>query len=197
MYTPLPGATYNDSFLTQKCGLPTTVAGLACGNWGVNTMQPSFQPTAGGGSVLPPQTASTIGSDLSAAGVDWAWYAGGWDDAAGVTTGPGWTNGAGPTCSNTHSKPNPAYPFCPNKNFQYHHQPFNYFAMFDPSTTAGAANRAAHLLDEQDFIGAAQASSSSCSLKPVSFIKPVGDENEHPGYASESNGSNHLVDLLQ
>jgi phospholipase C len=31
----------------------------------------------------------------------------------------------------------------------------------------------------------------------VSFIKPIGQENEHPGYASEPNGSDHLVDLLQ
>ena len=33
-------------------------------------------------------------------------------------------------------------------------------------------------------------------LKPVSFVKPIGEENEHPGYASEPNGSDHLVDLL-
>ncbi|HEV7195975.1 MAG TPA: alkaline phosphatase family protein, partial [Pedococcus sp.] len=30
-----------------------------------------------------------------------------------------------------------------------------------------------------------------------SFVKPYGSENEHPGYASESNGSDHLVDLLK
>jgi phospholipase C len=30
----------------------------------------------------------------------------------------------------------------------------------------------------------------------VSFIKPIGAENEHPGYASEHSGSSHLVDLL-
>ena len=39
-------------------------------------------------------------------------------------------------------------------------------------------------------------SSKTCDLKPVSFIKPIGQENEHPGYASEPNGSDHLVDLL-
>ena len=31
----------------------------------------------------------------------------------------------------------------------------------------------------------------------VSFVKPYGAENEHPGYASEPDGSDHLVDLLQ
>jgi phospholipase C len=43
----------------------------------------------------------------------------------------------------------------------------------------------------------APASAKACNLKPVSFIKPVGAENEHPGYASESAGSNHLIELLQ
>src|SRR3954447_9508901 len=151
MYHPLTGATYNDSFLTQMCGAATTVAGLACGDYAVNTMQPQFQPTAGGSSVLPAQAGKTIGDELSKAGVDWAWYAGGWDDAAGITNGAGWTNGTGTTCANPSSKPNPAFPYCPNKNFQYHHQPFNYYTAFDPTTAAGAANRAAHLLDEADF----------------------------------------------
>jgi phospholipase C len=30
----------------------------------------------------------------------------------------------------------------------------------------------------------------------VSFVKPIGEENEHPGYTSEPGGSSHLVDLL-
>jgi len=33
-------------------------------------------------------------------------------------------------------------------------------------------------------------------LPAVSFVKPLGENNEHPGYASESNGSSHLVDLM-
>ena len=37
----------------------------------------------------------------------------------------------------------------------------------------------------------------ACDLKPVSFVKPVGEENEHPGYASTPNGNDHLVELLQ
>ena len=39
--------------------------------------------------------------------------------------------------------------------------------------------------------------SKAGSLPTVSFVKPCGAENEHPGYASEPNGSDHLVDLLQ
>ena len=34
-------------------------------------------------------------------------------------------------------------------------------------------------------------------LNSVSFVKPVGLENEHPGYTSTSRGSHHLVELLQ
>ena len=45
--------SYNDGPLTQACGQPSTVAGLACGNYAVNTMQPSWQPSAGGSNVLP------------------------------------------------------------------------------------------------------------------------------------------------
>ena len=36
-----------------------------------------------------------------------------------------------------------------------------------------------------------------CQIKPVSFIKPVGANNEHPGYASVARGSRHTVELLQ
>jgi acid phosphatase len=90
-----------------------------------------------------------------------------------------------------------AWPICPNNLFQYHHQPFNYFAAFDRSTAAGLANRQMHLRDEQEFIELAKGSGKQCMLKPVSFVKPIGQENEHPGYASEANGSDHLVSLLQ
>jgi phospholipase C len=31
----------------------------------------------------------------------------------------------------------------------------------------------------------------------VSFVKPIGEQNEHPGYASVGSGSSHLVDLLR
>jgi acid phosphatase len=34
-------------------------------------------------------------------------------------------------------------------------------------------------------------------LRPVSFVKPLGEENEHPGYASEHHGNSHLVDLIR
>ena len=41
------------------------------------------------------------------------------------------------------------------------------------------------------------ASAKNGTLPAVSFVKPYGAENEHPGYASEPDGSDHLVDLLK
>jgi phospholipase C len=41
------------------------------------------------------------------------------------------------------------------------------------------------------------AAARSGNLPAVSFVKPIGAENEHPGYASTDNGENHLVDLLK
>jgi acid phosphatase len=189
--------------LAQSCGLPTTFPGLACGDYAVNTMTPAFQPTSGFAPRLPAQTNPTIGDRLSAGDVDWAWYSGGWSNADGDVDAPGWTNGTGPAptptgCSDPFVDPTvAAWPRCPDNLFQYHHQPFNYYAAFSTETSAGLANRAAHLRDEQEFIDLANSSTSHCALKPVSFVKPIGEENEHPGYASEPGGSDHLVSLLQ
>jgi phospholipase C len=72
--------------------------------------------------------------------------------------------------------------------FQYHHQPLNYFANYAP----GMPGRK-HLRDEKEFVSAARRG----LLPTVSFVKPYGAENEHPGYASEPDGSDHLVKLLE
>jgi phospholipase C len=164
-----------------------------CGDFAVNTIQPPYQPFQPGTAVsrrLPPQTTPTIGDRLSAAHVDWAWYSGGWSNANGDVGAPGWTNGTTPgTCTSPRTATGAVYPNCPDATFQYHHQPFNYYANYAPGTAA----RAAHLRDEVEFTAAAK----SGHLKPVSFIKPVGEENEHPGYASEDAGSRHLVDLIK
>jgi acid phosphatase len=198
-HSPL-GSAVKDPGLTASChppaGRPPTPAGVTCGDYAVNTMQPAYQPYAPGTAAamrLPPQSGKTIGDELSAAKVGWAWYSGGWSNADGDVDAPGWTNGHGPTCSDPATAAGATYPNCPNSLFQYHHQPFNYYANYAPGTAA----RAKHLRDEQEFIAAARASKRRCGLKPVSFIKPVGAENEHPGYASEAQGSDHLVSLLK
>ena len=190
---PLYHATgpVRDQPLTQVC--PSLVPGLACGDYAVNTIQPTFQPTSSNPTKLPPQTGTTIGDELSAAGVSWAWYSGGWSNADGDVGAPGWTNGNTPgVCTDPDSFPNPAWPYCPNKVFQFHHQPLNYYASFAPGTPGRT-----HLRDEQEFLQLAQSSTKECKLNSVSFIKPVGLEDEHPGYTSETRGSDHLVQLLQ
>ena len=187
LYTPTGPVL--DRALTQLC--PSLVPGRACGDYAVNTIQPTYQPFKGTPQ-LPPQTGKTIGDELSQAGVSWAWYSGGWSNADGDVGGPGWTNGTVPgVCGDPNSAPNPVWPYCPNKVFQFHHQPFNYFANYAP----GTAGRA-HLQDEKAFLDAAQSSERMCHLKAVSFVKPIGLENEHPGYTSETSGSTHLVQLL-
>jgi acid phosphatase len=200
--------TLRDGALTASCtpapNRGPTPAGVTCGDFAVNTIQPSYQPFSPGTlptRMLPPQTHATIGDRLSERGVSWAWYSGGWSNANGDIGGPGWTNGTAPlppTPTNPAPCPDPAafasarFPNCPDKLFQFHHQPFNYFANYAPGTPA----RTQHLRDEQEFIADARASTRRCRLRQVSFIKPVGAENEHPGYASATAGSSHLVDLV-
>jgi phospholipase C len=157
-----PTGAVKDAQLTQACGATANPA-VACGDYAVNTIQPS-NPPFGGGAKLPLIDDSrypNIGDRLSDAGVSWAWYSGGWNDAVAGHPGP---------------------------LFQFHHQPLNYFAAYAP----GQPGRA-HLKDETEFLDSAK----NGTLPTVSFVKPYGAENEHPGYASESQGSDHLVDLLR
>ena len=198
-----PDRTVVDGNVTQACGTPTTVAGLACGDYAVNTLQPPWEPQGSFGAVEPAADDTTkdlnIGDRMSDAGVSWAWYAGGWDNAAGNIGGPGWTNGTGPACSdpNVSASDGKTFPYCPDSSFQFHHQPFNYFQRYRPIPDAQGhetnQQRIAHLKDEQAFI----ASAKNGTLPQVSFVKPLGNENEHPGYSSEPNGSDHLVDLIK
>jgi acid phosphatase len=195
---PLYTATgpVKDTALTAPC-TASHPAGLACGDFAVNTIQPTYQPYSPGTEEshrLPPQRGATIGDRLSERGIDWAWYSGGWSNANGDVGGPGWTNGAtAGTCADPETATDAVWPNCPNELFQYHHQPFNYFEAYAPGTTA----RQRHLRDEAEFEALAGASRRHCKLKPVSIVKPIGAENEHPGYASEHTGSDHLVDLLR
>lgn len=158
-----PSTDIKDGQLTVTCPGGGNDVVAACGNFAVNTVQPSSPPFGGGAKIplIDDSVYPNIGDRMTAKGISWNWYSGGWDDAE-----------AG------H----------PGKTFQFHHQPFNYFKDYAP----GEPGRA-HLQDENNFLKAAAAG----TLPQVSFVKPYGIENEHPGYASEPNGSDHLVDLLQ
>jgi phospholipase C len=181
--------------VTQVCGAAATANGRACGDWAINTLQPPWEPQGSFGAAQPATDDTTrdlnIGDRMSDARISWAWYSGGWANANGDVGQPGWTNGSTPgTCTDPrHSTSDAQYPYCPDATFQFHHQPFNYFSRYAPGTRA----RAAHLKDEVEFFNAARHG----HLPAVSFVKPLGEENEHPGYASTSTGSNHLVKLLR
>ncbi|HEY6423137.1 MAG TPA: alkaline phosphatase family protein [Pseudonocardiaceae bacterium] len=212
-YTPPPG-TVKDQQLTEaadtsgRCtpsfaaAVPAP-AGTLCGDYAINTIQPFTQPYAPGTTVgkrLPLLHSTNIGDALSAHQVSWSWYSGGWDNAAGNngrdTThalGPGWTAGPPGTGSGTCAGSVAAgavFPNCPGPLFQFHHQPLGYFANY----ADGTPGRAGHLQDEQQFLRDA---ARPDGLPAVSFVKPIGAENEHPGYASEPAGSSHLVDLIK
>ena len=144
-------------------GLPTKDGQLTTqvtGDYAVNTIFPAQAPTINGAAQLPLLTNATIGDRLTAAGVSWNWYSGGWNDAVA-------------------GKPDPL--------FQYHHQSFNYYANYAPGTPGRE-----HLQDETNFIAAAKAG----TLPAVSFVKPIGADNEHPGYTDILTGEQHLEALI-
>jgi phospholipase C len=76
----------------------------------------------------------------------------------------------------------------PDPLFQYHHQAFAFFAKY----ADGTVGRKEHLKDEAEFLAAAQAG----DLPAVAFVKPLGEDNEHPGYASLAQGQQHVADLV-
>jgi acid phosphatase len=144
-------------------GLPTKDGQLttqATGDYAVNTIFPAQAPTIKGAPQLPLLTNATIGDRLTAAGISWNWYSGGWNDAVAGKADP---------------------------LFQYHHQAFNYYANY----AVGTPGRE-HLQDETNFIAAAKAG----TLPAVSFVKPIGADNEHPGYTDILTGEQHLEALI-
>jgi len=127
-------------------------------SFSVNHPHPATVPAE---QLVPNQTFATIGDRLSERHISWAWYSGGWNDALAGNADP---------------------------LFQYHHQPFIYFANYADGTAA----KAEHLRDETEFLAAAQAG----RLPAVSFVKPLGPQNEHPGYADLLTGERHVKDLI-
>lgn len=138
---------------------PVTPDGYA-----VNTIHPRGGPHKAGLDPMlmaPPQTAVTIGDRLSEKGIDWAWYSGGWDRAEA---------GDAP------------------EDFQYHHQPYAFFANY----ARGTAARAAHIRDDSRFA----VDLAAGRLPQVAFVKPRGLENQHPGYANLLDADRYAGDLV-
>jgi len=159
--------------------------------YAINTTQPPYQPSgiapAPGGDPqladpsrkpLPPQEAPTIGDRLTERSISWAWYAGGWNQALTDSSQPGGAS-RGVIYSNQPG----------SVNFQPHHQPYNYFRRYAPGTAA----RREHLKDLSDLL----ADIASDRLPQVAFYKPVGDQNQHPGYTDVLSGDRHIADLVR
>jgi len=158
--------------------------------YGVNTLAPPYWPTwirdperpdyskPDLPNVLVPQTHEHIGDKLSKKNVDWAWYAGAWQatldqfkDSGGIPKIP---------------------------NFQYHHQPFNYFKQQGPENPAERNKRLRDggLGDDAStnkFFADAQAG----KLPAVTFYKPQGNLNMHAGYADVASGDRHITRALK
>lgn len=158
--------------------------------YAVNTLAPPYWPTwirdpqnpdyskPDLPNVLVPQTHEHIGDKLSKKNIDWAWYAGAWQatldqfkDSGGIPKIP---------------------------NFQYHHQPFNYFKQQGPEHRAERDKRLRDggLGDEAStnrFFADAQAG----KLPAVTFYKPQGNLNMHAGYADVASGDRHIVRALK
>jgi phospholipase C len=155
------------------------------GAYAINTIQPLLAPFSPGTAAAKrllinntdpsqPGYMLNIGNRLDDAGVNWKWYSGGWTLALSNNV-----------AANTAL-------------FQFHHQPFAYYTKYAPFLDSiGTLNPAttgpqAHLQDEQAFFSDV----ASANLPPVVFIKPLGPNNEHPGYADEVTGQQHVADLV-
>ena len=190
-----PSALTNAPSLQTGNIAPLDYFGTGDGYRAVNTMQPAYQPSGNApvdasslayadpskNNTLPPQTQTTVGDQLSGAGVSWAWYAGAWTAAVADGTQLG---SVARTVIYTPSSPRA------NPDFQAHHHPFNYYANFDPATHA--ADRAAHLKDYSDLVSDAAAG----TLPAVAYYKPTGAVNMHPGYANIDDAYAHIADLV-
>ncbi|MEE4622303.1 acid phosphatase [Pseudomonas alliivorans] len=153
--------------------------------YAVNTLAPPYWPTwlrdpqnpdyskPDLANVLVPQNHEHIGDKLSRKDIDWAWYAGAWQ----VTL--------------DEFKDSTGIPKIPN--FQYHHQPFNYFVKQGPQNPAERKRRLRDggLGDESStnrFLADAEAG----KLPAVTFYKPQGNLNMHAGYADVASGDRHI-----
>jgi len=154
----------------------------------VNTMMPPFQPSpsvdsmkagwalASDAGVLMPQHHDTIGSKLDKAGVEWAWYAGGWSATLAGMMDDG------------------QYP--PAPNFQFHHQPFNYFAALAPGMPARDKRLRDGGLGDTARTNHVIADAAAGKLPPVTFYKPQGNLNMHAGYSDIDSGDRHIAAVV-
>jgi phospholipase C len=177
-----------EGLLAQKYTLADSFFHAAFGG----SLVPTFS-TVGSAALLPSLNDSdpsdttrpfipTIGDRLRAKHISWKWYSGGWDNALASTASNPANNGVVP--------PNPPV----DPLFQWHHQPFAYYDNYAPFKN-GVRNpvSAAHLQDENNFF----LDLKDERLPAVAFIKALGPDNEHPGYAGLLQGQQHVADIVR
>lgn len=134
--------------------------------YAVNTIQPYHPPFKAKYSDpslrLKPLEYDTIGDRLSDKNISWSWYSGGYDDAL---------SGKGDEI-----------------HYQYHHNPFLYFARYAPGTQGRH-----HLKDEKVFFSELKEG----KLPSVVFFKPSAHDNQHPGYASIKAADEKLSQIVE
>lgn len=182
--TPIGGASFADPGQTfdKNYAINTIFSKNLAPDFVGNNTAASLLPSQNDSDPTKPNYIQTIGDQLNSAGISWKWYSGGWDNALlGSPSNPA-NNGKTPAND-------PADPL-----FQWHHQPFAYYDNFAPWLPNGQRNpmSAAHLQDELNFFD----DLATGNLPAVSFIKPVGPDNEHPGYASLLQGQQHVADIV-
>ena len=156
----------------------------------VNTMAPPYWPTwirdpehpdyskPDLPSVLVPQTHEHIGDKLSKKNIDWAWYAGAWQATL------------------DQFKDSGTLPKIPN--FQYHHQPFNYFVQQGPQNPLERSKRLRDGgLGDESATNRFVADAEAGKLPAVTFYKPQGNLNMHAGYADVAAGDRHLDRVIK
>ena len=173
----VPGATFDKNYAVNTIFsanlVPTTTA---VGSAALLPSQNDSDPSDTSRPFIP-----TIGDRLSQKHISWKWYSGGWDNALASTAVNPANNGVVP----------PNAPVDPL--FQWHHQPFAYYDNYAPFKN-GTRNpvSAAHLQDEANFY----IDLKKERLPAVAFIKALGPDNEHPGYAGLLQGQQHVADLV-
>ncbi|MFL9926408.1 acid phosphatase [Herbaspirillum lusitanum] len=184
-------ATSENSPASAMTGAPKFgPSALTPDGYAVNTMAPPYWPTwardrnnpaysePNQPSVLVPQTHEHIGDKLGKKGVEWAWYAGAWQATL------------------DEYKDSKGIPKIPN--FQYHHQPFNYFKNLGPENPAERNKRLRDGgLGDDSSTNRFLADAEAGRLPPVSFYKPQGNLNMHAGYADVASGDRHIAHIVK
>ena len=203
-------ATYNQNYVMNTCYSINLVPYGTTNALGTS-VEPSINDsnsTGAGGDVRPYY--QNIGDVLSGSNVSWKWYSGGWNDMLTYSA----SNTTGTAALAVYNAANNA------NQYQWHHQAFAFFDNYAPfdtvntvptsqvggfagvgtgGLTAGqsgvtrAQNSAAHLQDVSNFFTDVQ----NNTLPQVVFIKPVGVNNEHPGYSSLQQGQAYVANLVQ